>query len=279
MATILNPDQAGRRSAAQSTGLKAKPRPQSFEKESDLCALFIQQFNELEGWRCYPEAAGFDVLVVHEDGRQIGVQAKLILNAKVADQILPNAGDDFFGRPGPDYRLVVVGRITDASAGIAKMLARNGVSVIHPRTQGAGYTFDSFYSILEANNHDPMYGNQYLFDWNPAERCRVPALATGLPAGVPAPVQLTPWKEAALKVIALLRRQGSVTAKQIAAFGIASNSWTHPAGDKSAWLAKGQVSGQWVETEHLPAFDQQHPEMYELAVKSIDAEHRNLSLF
>lgn len=228
---------------------------------------------------CYPEAAGFDVLVVHEDGRQIGVQAKLSLNAKVADQILPNSGDDFFCRPGPDYRLVVVGRITDASAGIAKMLARNGVRVVQPRAQDTDFTFDSFHSILEANGHDPMYGSQYLFDWNPSERCRVPAVATDLPAGVPAPLQLTPWKEAALKVIALMRRQGSITAKQIATFGIAANSWTHPDGSKPAWLAKGLVLGQWVETAHMPAFDRQHPEMYELAIKSIEDEHRNLNLF
>lgn len=50
-----------------------------------------------------------------------------------------------------------------------------------------------------------------LFDWNPAERCHVPIVVPDVPAGVPAPLRLTQWKEGALKVIATLRRQGFIT--------------------------------------------------------------------
>ena len=80
----------------------------SIEREADLCSLFIRDFNTMPGWTCYPEAAGFDVLAVHEDGRQLGVEAKLTLNAKVADQILPMRNGDFFDKPGPDYRLSLI---------------------------------------------------------------------------------------------------------------------------------------------------------------------------
>lgn len=245
---------------------------EKIEKEADLCALFIQEFNKLPDWTCYPEAAGFDILVVHTDGRQIGVEAKLALNAKVADQILPHHYDDNSEAPGPDYRMVIVSKITDASAGIVKMLGRLGVTVMLPRSswtrEGDKYTFDLAHKLLEVSGRAPFY-DRYMFDWNPPQRCKVPVMVTNLPAGVPSPVRLTPWKESALKVIAQLRSQGFITAKQIASHGISATAWTQPGGSKPSWLAKGAVRGAWIETEHLPAFDKQHPEVYALAVEGI----------
>jgi len=247
------------------------------EKEADLCQYFIQEFNALPGWTCYPEAAGFDVLVVHESGRQIGVEAKLALNAKVADQIMPEPRDDYWGRPGPDHRLVIVSKITDASAGIAKMLKCLGVTVLCPRKtydqkRGEIYTFDLRHQLLDRDGTASPYSADRMFDWWPSERCRVPMLATTLPAGVPSPMSLTPWKEAAMKVVALMRSQGFITAKQIAAHGIGVTSWTQSPGRKPAWLARGEVRGQWVESEHMPAFDKQHPEAYALVVEQLQAE-------
>lgn len=248
------------------------PRPTKsafFKSEADLCTLFIREFNELDGWTCYPEAGGFDVLVVHDDGRQIGVEAKLVLNAKVADQILPALSDDYHAAPGPDYRLVIVGKISDANAGIAKMLAMMGVLVLSPYTHStpADYTFGLEHVLLEARNVVACYTSKYLFDWNPVERCPVPMVVGTLPAGVPAPRRLTPWKQAALRVLAQLRRQGSITSKQIADHGISVGYWTQSYGEKKAWLAKGSVRGQWVETEHMPPFDKQHPEAYALVLQ------------
>ena len=247
-----------------------------FESEADLCSVFVREFNKLPGWTCYPECAGFDVLVVHEDGRQIGVEAKLSLNVKVADQILPAEAQDFYTRPGPDYRIVIVGRITESSAGLRKMLERFGVQVLVPRithtSQGDEATFDLEHRLLEAKGRKSMFGSLYLFDWNPEERCRLPVMVTSLPAGVPSPVRLTPWKESALKVMALLRRQGFITAKQIAAHGVGITRWTQPIGKTPAWLSKGEIRGQWVETEFLPAFDVQHPEVYALAVQLLEKE-------
>ena len=107
-------------------------KPELFKSEAELCALFIREFSALDCWTCYPEAGGFDVLVVHDDGRQIGVEAKLVLNAKVADQIMPALGDDYLQTPAPDYRLVIVSKISDANAGIAKMLEMMGVFVLRP---------------------------------------------------------------------------------------------------------------------------------------------------
>ncbi|NVL48683.1 hypothetical protein F2S72_01575 [Pseudomonas syringae pv. actinidiae] len=248
------------------------------QTEANLCNLFMRDFNSLPGWTCYPEAAGFDVLAVHQDGRQLGVQAKLALNAKVADQILPMRNGDFFDKPGPDYRMVVVAKITPASAGIAKMLGMLGVEVMSPSLSrclaGDEYSF-SFHNMLEGRGQQTSFGAQYLHDWNPAVRCYVPAILQALPAGVPSPIQLTPWKEMALQVVALMRHQGYITAKQIAGHGHAVTRWTQPDGARPAWLVKGAVRGQWIETANLPAFEKQHPELYALAVSAIQRGHAN----
>lgn len=113
------------------------------QSEAELCAAFIDEFNRVPGWTCYPETAGFDILVVHEDGRQIGVEAKLQLNAKVADQILPQYWQDRYGAPGPDHRMVIVGRITEASQGIARLLEMCGIAVLAPSADTVGATASS----------------------------------------------------------------------------------------------------------------------------------------
>lgn len=249
-------------------------------KEADLCQLFIRDFKRFTSWTCYPEAGGFDILAVHQDGRQIGIQAKLKLNAKVAQQVLPHPRDDFDGRPGPDYRLVIVASLTEASTGISRMLGMLGVRVLVPRLAklsmfGEEFTFGEMYELLEGIGKASSYGHPYLHDWNPEVRCAVPSVHQELPSGVPSPVQITPWKESAIRLVALMRMQGYIKAKQIADFGLGVSTWTQPIGKKQAWLKKGAVRGTWVETEHMPALDKQHPALYELALRELVAEQSN----
>jgi hypothetical protein len=252
-----------------------------FPTEAALCALFIQEFNEQEGWTCYPETGGFDVLVAHETGRQIGVEAKLRLNAKVAQQILPSHGEELHGKHGPDHRLVIVASITEANAGIARMLELFGIPVWSPRMsyrckRGARFEYEDVPSFdLKQKLRDDAtcatvdrFGYHYhhaLFDWNPPERVPLPDLPPLVAAGVPCPVQLTPWKQSALRVLARLRVQGSITAKEIAAEGCSPSNWTQH------WLKAGDRRGQWVETPRLPKFDEQHPEHYAAALTAARA--------
>ncbi|HCR1594719.1 hypothetical protein ACOAP9_05040 [Pseudomonas aeruginosa] len=235
------------------------------QSEAELCAAFIDEFNRVPGWTCYPETAGFDILVVHEDGRQIGVEAKLQLNAKVADQILPQYWQDRYGAPGPDHRLVIVGRITESSHGIARLLEMCGIAVLapsrgHRRRDGKFVDFPEFH-LRHWLQHS---SGPQLFDWNPAERCHVPIVVPDVPAGVPAPLRLTQWKEGALKVIATLRRQGFITTRQIAECGVSATNWTR------SWLDKGAERGTWVESARMPAFDQQHPEAFTKIQQALD---------
>lgn len=241
--------------------------------EADLCAAFVSEFNEQDGWTCYPETGGFDIVVAHSSGRQIGVEAKLQLNAKVADQILPSDGWHRYRAAGPDHRLVIVRSITDANAGIAKLLEQAGVLVWAPRAgerrkMGPGWEVETYvqFGITEKlrSAEAPAAPAEYdwghfglaWFDWNPAERLALPEVAPSLPAGVPAPVQMTPWKMGAIRVLARLRAQGHITAKEILAEGISPSMWTQ------RWLARGAARGEWVETADTPKLDLQHPELF-----------------
>lgn len=253
---------------------------QFFPTEAALCAAFIQEFNEQEGWTCYPETGGFDVLVAHESGRQIGVEAKLRLNAKVAEQILPSHGEELHGRSGPDHRVVIVASVTDANAGIARMLKMFGIPVLAPRvyerTKRGTFevekhvTFDVYRFLRDDADCTEPPRHQYhwhdaLFDWNPPERVWLPDIPPLVAAGVPCPVQLTPWKQAALRVMARLRVQGSITAKEITSEGCSPSNWTQ------LWLTQGSRRGEWVETANLPKFDEQHPEHYAAALANARA--------
>lgn len=252
--------------------------------EEALCAYFTQEFNALDGWTCYPETGGFDVVVVHDSGRQIGVEAKLQLNAKVADQILPEEYMHFYGRPGPDHRLVIVRTITEASYGIARMLQLLGVPVWHPRVLkrncGRGnYEHYAWFAIerkiwddervANSANGVTYFNDAAWFDWNPPERIELPGLVPDLPAGVPAPVRLTPWKIAALRVVAKLRAAGCITTKEIAAEGISPSVWIYGV---RPWLDRGPTQGTWVESDRLPAFDKQHPEIYTKVSEELGSE-------
>jgi hypothetical protein len=250
-----------------------------FPTEAALCALFIREFNEQPGWTCYPETGGFDVLVAHESGRQIGVEAKQRLNAKVAEQALPSHGEELHSRSGPDHRLVIVTSITEANAGIARMLEMFGIPVWAPRIQQGWNdrhettheaTFDLERRLRDdAECTEPprfqYHWHSALFDWNPVERVTLPDLPPCVAAGVPCPIQLTPWKQAALRVLARLRVQGSITAKEITAEGCSPSNWTQ------RWLKQGAHRGQWVETGAMPKFDEQHPEHYAAAVAQMQA--------
>ena len=63
--------------------MKSKP----FASEADLCAAFLAwAARTAPGVACYAEWAGWDILLVYPEGFQLGIQAKLRLNAEVIGQ-------------------------------------------------------------------------------------------------------------------------------------------------------------------------------------------------
>mgnify|MGYP000417331658 CR=1 FL=1 len=107
--------------------MKAAEIKALFPTEAALCARLIDCLTAAGGWEIYPETAGFDILAVWKaTGHQLGVEAKLQLNSKVADQILPRHWDSG-SHCGPDFRAVLVPCTTAANHGIARMLDALGV--------------------------------------------------------------------------------------------------------------------------------------------------------
>lgn len=237
-----------------------------YPTEAALCADFIEAIKAHGGWTVYPETAGFDLLCVYDKtGHQLAVEAKLKLNAKVADQILPT---DWFGPgfTGPDFRAVLVPDLTEANHGIARMLRILGVMVMTP---GDSWNALPFSNALGGNRRlrhhgydaDPKQQDQWgnpepWHDWNPPARCKLPEFVPQVAAGVPSPLQLTPWKIGALRVIAELELTGFITARGVKAYGIdprrfcASDGFLCPLGE-----------GKWARGS-LPRYEDQHPEAY-----------------
>ena len=243
----------------------------AFPTEAVLCDCFIASLREIGGWTIYPETAGFDILAVYDaTGHQLGVEAKLALNAKVADQIFPHE----YEAEGPDFRAVIVPALTDASHGIARLLTVLGVNVWAPRfdyrfcdgakkydrTPRFDHAVGGTWRVKHAeydSTADPDNAHRGVWhDWNPIRRCDLPSMVPTVRAGVPSPIRLTPWKIGALKVMAEIELTGFVTAQSIRVYGIdprrfcASDGWLQSLGE-----------GRWGPGK-IPRFDQQHPAEY-----------------
>src|SRR6185437_3226759 len=166
-----------------------------FKTEAELCAAFIE-WAIREGYRCYPETADFDILAVDEDGWQIGIEAKLRMNVKVISQALPRYGAEI----GPDHRAILVPSIDSE---LREICGFCGLEI--------------FYCLTRYRDPRPGRRHEFardrsdrgaMFDWNPKQRCELPEYMPDVPAGVPSPLKLTPWKIAALKVLARIEISG-----------------------------------------------------------------------
>lgn len=235
-----------------------------FETESALCAAFLLWVKAEGGkvkyghrapvWVPYAETAGWDILLVAEDGTQIGVQAKQKFNMKVLSQCLPNHWGS--ADRGPDYRAVLVPEFDSGHADICSAL---GLMLIGGnRGHGCGHGFTPDLGM--------KYGEGWHY-WNPARRCEVPEFVPDVPAGASGPVQLTKWKIAALRVAATLQVRGYVTRQDFKEIGIDHRRWVGP-GD---WLKPGGVPGQYVRGPGL-SFDAQHAEVYAQVLAEVSAK-------
>lgn len=226
-----------------------------YKLEADLCADFIRWVKEEAGrfdhgvqtphWTPYAETAGWDILLVADEGTQIGVQAKLKANLKVLAQAVPSGWDAWHER-GPDYRAILV---PDGDSSFDGLCAALGLMVFRPSRHYRGTAFGPGLAMEHWNG-----GWHY---WSPRERCAVPEFVPDVVAGASGPVQLTKWKVAALRVIAALELQGFVTREDFRRHSIDPRRWTGPGG----WLLPTDVPGRFVRGPGLD-FDRQHPEVY-----------------
>lgn len=216
-----------------------------YDTEAALCAAFIAWVSKTApGVKCFAEWWGWDILVAYPNGHQIGIQAKLRLNAEVVGQAAPSEWDlDSDTVPGPDYRAVLVPNAN----GLSAIAQRLGLVVFHS-------TYDDRFTP----DLRPWVG---WLDWNPHRRVELPPCATDSIAGSSAPITLTHWKLAALDVLAEIEIKGTITTKRMKALGINPSRWL-----SCRWLVPAHKRGLWARGDKCHRFDLQHPTAYALAL-------------
>lgn len=221
-------------------------RAQPFKTEAELCAAFIEWIKRHDGMLYFSEWAGWDILVVFPDGAQLGIQAKLRLNAEVILQAHPDRWSWDF--PGPDFRAVLV-PISNAMSGVADRL---GLEVLRPDHHGG------FHPGLDGRDwkHDGRW-----LDWNPSQRHELPDGPTDSIAGSPCPVTLTSWKLAALDVLAEIDVKGTIATKRMRELGVSPSRWL-----SGHWL-ESEKRGVWKRGPKCPKFDEQHPTAFARALE------------
>lgn len=225
-------------------------KPQPFPTEVDLCARFISAVDD--GWTSYAETAGWDILLVRkEDGFQIGIEAKLKLNLHVVNQAIEDSTWQV-DYAGPDCRAVMV---PDTEGGFENIAAYIGITIIRvrpPYERGvSGPVFTPYLPKIKAEwSHSDWH------EWCPTKRHKLPEYVPDVAAGASAPVQLTSWKIAAIKIAIIAEQRGYVTRSDFKALRIDHRRWLTPTG----WLrAEG---GRYVPGD-MPNFKAQHPTVYE----------------
>lgn len=229
----------------------------TFESEADLCSTFIvkveqQPWNKqiIGTWTCYAETEGWDILMVRdEDGCQIGIEAKLDLNIAVIVQAIKDSPGH--SQVGPDFRAVLIPaeRMNHDLSPICHGL---GITVIT-----IPYDPEKYWHF---HPHPPALEMKYdeLRDWHPCipmKRHRLPEYVPDVIAGASAPVQLSRWKIAALKLCVLLE-DGPVNRADFKALGLSPTRWI----SRDGWLTP--TSEGWVRGSRMPDFPAQHPSVY-----------------
>lgn len=243
-------------------------KAEAYATEAALCADFLAWVKAEGGtfrygiqcpvWTAYAETAGWDILLVAEDGTQIGVQAKLKFNMKVLTQAVP---DNFahWHDQGPDYRAVLV---PDFDHSHAQLCAALGLMLIAREQRGWGGN-----GFTPSLNLDHRNGGWHY--WNPKQRCELPEFVPDVIAGSSAPVQLTKWKIAALRIIALLEVNGHVTRADFRNLLLDPRRWVGPNG----WLKPGANPGEFVRGDGLD-FEAQHPDIYRQVLEEARAKQK-----
>lgn len=231
---------------------------QPYENEAAMVACFLAQlkkswsrypYKNQSPWTVYPETGGWDLMLVHADGYQIGIEAKLSLNPKVISQALCGQHRE----RGPDYRAVLV-PTAGCQLHMDAICSAIGIAILRvtpPDKYGYGQNWQL-----------PNQGNEWSRDWSnwcPAERIKLPAYVPDCEAGKPSPITLTDWKIRAIKLCIILERRGHVTRADMTALSISQGRWTDL---HNGLLDRSNIRGVFVAGKHTPNFRTEHPRNY-----------------
>lgn len=232
-----------------------------FAKETELCAAFMKCLPQ--GWTAYPETGGFDILLVRDDRFQIGVEAKLRLNAKVISQAAEPTSYYSTTSAGPDCRAVLVP--SSGGTDLSSVCALLGLTVIGLRDENAAMLqyrtgpFQPryrFYPDLPRMDVRGSWGEDGWYERCPSKRLRLPDYVPDVTPGDSAPVALTHWKIKAIKIAVTLEKRGFLTRADFKHHEISMPRWV-----QNSWIV-GIGNGRWVKAAFLPNFRSQHPKNY-----------------
>lgn len=229
------------------------PPPKQFATEAALCSTFIGLIDK-RTWVAYAETQGWDILLARKvDGFQIGIQAKLSLNADVINQAIEDAGSWHCQSPGPDCRAVLVP--ADGSGRLQKICDYVGLIVFTVRS-AERYSMPDYQPRLP-DRPDCHHRNGWSdwHEWAPKVRHSLPEFVPDVQAGAPAPLKLTDWKIKALKLAVILDNRGYVTRSDFAHLRLDHRRWI-----ANEWLIAGKHG--WVAGKAMPPFKKQHPKNY-----------------
>jgi len=225
-----------------------------FKTEAELCASFVAALPK--GWTAYNETEGYDILLARADGLQVGVEAKLRLNAEVVVQASKSWGYD---AAGPDFRAVLVpaGHAQRHMGEICAMLGITVITMTHPDDMSErryGWRPQAFRPELPGKILNYWSGREHdWYDRCPGARCKLPEYVPDVGAGHSAPVALTNWKIQAIKLLIILQRRGYVTKADFKHVKIDPSRWTRD------WLERGAERGQFIAGKYTPDLKAQHP--------------------
>lgn len=220
-----------------------------FESEAALCAAFIAAIGP--DWTAYAETEGWDILLVRKaDGFQIGIEAKLSLNATVLLQALEDYTWEY-SKFGPDCRAVLV-PWSDVTGGLTEIAARLALTVI--RASIDPYSTKATFDPRLPTERDRWSQR----DWHelcPQARHPLPEYVPDVAAGTSAPIQLTAWKIAAMKLAILLETRGYLTRTDFKVLHVDPRRWMD-----NRWLVAGPQG--LVAGDRFPQFKTEHPRVY-----------------
>jgi hypothetical protein len=225
--------------------------PASFTNEADLVRTFVSALKGADNgrkWTVYPESGGYDLLLQHVDGYQLGLEAKLKLNPKVVEQALQGATCSWTTR-GPDYRAVLVPE-DGLQNHMGKICIALGIGVISVRPDARHYSLN-----LPDESHD--YGMRDWANWCPDARLALPEYMPDVEGGKPSPLMLTPWKIKAIKLLIVLERRGYVARDDLKRLSISATIWTQ---HRHGFLEKGPAG--YVRSVRTPNLQGQHPQAW-----------------
>jgi len=229
-----------------------------FKTEVDLCAAFLEWLKRYPEWTAYAETEGWDILLAHRDGTQIGIQAKLSFNMKVLEQAIECGGG--CQTIGPDYRAVLVPEDT----GVQFVCDALGLVLISAGRRYRGMPSGTPVEFI------PAFDEQNWTRWhyhNPEKRHQLPRYIPDVQAGAASPCVLTKWKIAALEICAVIELRGHVTRADFKRAGVDHRRWIE------SWLEPALgVPGAWTwKKDQGPLFQQAHEKVYPQVLADVRA--------